>query len=73
MRPYTYKNAYADLCLDLLDANPNISRSELTQRLDLMLDEVDAILTRLTALGVVDKPTRTAPPPVLQHRVGRFK
>jgi hypothetical protein len=46
MRPYTYKNAYADLCLELLDANPNISRSELAQRLDMSLDEMDDIISR---------------------------
>jgi Mn-dependent DtxR family transcriptional regulator len=70
---HTWRNAYADLCIDLLDANPDISRHELAQRLDMSPDEVEEILTRLIALGVVDKPTRTSPRPVLQHRLGSFK
>ena len=74
MRTQSWRNAYDERALDALDANPNVSRRELAQRLDMSLDEIDDILSRLTLLGVIDRPTHPAPTPApVLHRIGRFK
>ena len=61
---HTWRNAYADICLDLLEANPNISSREIAQQLDLPLDLLDEIVERI-------RPTQQLPIQGLPVRLGR--